>query len=177
MSAYIVDPRTIDYLVQWAQQQHTDHHEVSAYLPDSLRPEAFTKYPQAVRFGRLDLTCLTPDELGQLLLDQNVRSVQTRYLDCPPDDLPGPNDQTRVRAYRFKPISNVQVAAWVISACRCLGYQSCETDDWEQTLAYAVMQAIREDAIQYMTRGAPWGVTDGDLVGQPEAPVRIRLGM
>jgi hypothetical protein len=110
----------------------------------------------------LNLRELTPDELGQILMAENVRSVRTRYPNDAPDNLPGPCDQSRVLAYRFQPVSH-QLPAWVVKAADCLQYQSCESDDYEETLGYKVVQAIREAAIRHLTVDAPWGVTQEDI--------------
>lgn len=155
MSAYILDPRTIDYLVQWAIQRRG----LTVYLDDVA---VATQYEHAISGNRLNLRELTPDELGAILLAENVRSVRARYPNDAPDSLPGPCDQKRVWAYRFQPVAH-QLPAWVIKACDCLRYQSCEADDYEETLAYKVMQAIRESAITHLTVDAPWGVTDEDI--------------
>lgn len=155
MSAYICDPRTIDYLVTWA----TNQRDLVAYAPEALPP---TGYDHARTGRRFDLRQLTPDQLGQILLAENVRSVRYRYPNDAPESLPGPCDQRRVWAYRFAPVRH-QLAPWVISSCDCLRYQSCETDDYEQTLGYAVLQAIRESAIRHLTVDAPWGATDENI--------------
>lgn len=160
MSAYILDPRTIDYVVQWAIQRR----DLSVYLPAGFPATEYDR-ARSDRLGlasRLNLRELTPDELGQILLTENVRSVRARYPNDAPDNLPGPCDQSRVWAYRFRPVAH-QLAAWVVKACDCLRYQSCETDDYEDTLAYKVMDAIRESAITHLTVDAPWGATQEDI--------------
>jgi len=115
------------------------------------------------------LTSLQRDELGRVLMAECVRSVRHRYPDTAPDDLPGPVDQRRVWSYTYRPVPVDQIRqAWVVSCCECLRYQSCETPDYTATLGHAVMEAIREDAIQAMIEDAPWGVTDARL-GRPPA--------
>lgn len=164
MSAYIVDPRTIDYLVQWASGRRQQ--DLNAWMtleqcpPDLIR--AFDGH-------RLRLGEVTEDELGQLLLRENVRSVTTRYPNDSADDLPGPINQKRVWRYSYKPVPHAMMQpAWVVKSCDCLDYQSCETDDWRETAAYLVLQAIRESAVNALIPDdAPWGVTDTDL-----SPVR-----
>jgi len=166
MSAYICDPRTIDYLVQWASNTR----DLSVYLPDGF---PVTEYERARSGNRLNLRELTPDELGAILLAENVRSVSARYPRDSFDDLPGPCDKSRVEAYRFQPVSH-QLAAWVVKAADCLQYQSCESDDYEQTLGYKVVQAIREAAIRHLVVDAPWGVTEGDIA-KHMAELRARM--
>lgn len=160
MSAYICDPRTIDYLVTWA----THTRDLTVYLPAGFPATDYDR-ARSDRLGlasRLNLRELTPDELGQILLAENVRSVRARYPNDAPDNLPGPCDKRRVFAYRFQPVAH-QLAAWVVTSADCLRYQSCETDDYEQTLGYKVLQAIREAAIKHLVVDAPWGVTDEDI--------------
>lgn len=168
MSAYIVDPRTIDYLVTWAINKR----EIYAYVSDEFGP---TEYDHVRTGQRFDLRQLTPNQLGQILLDENVRSVQARYPDDRTDNLPSPCDQSRIFAYRFQPVGH-QLAPWVISSCDCLHYQSCETSDYEQTLGHAVMRAIRESAIKNLTIDAPWGVTDSDIA-EHKAKVIAKMGL
>lgn len=156
MSAYLCDKRTIDYLVTWATQRR----DLSVYLPDGF--PSLDELDRARSGNRLDLRQLTPNELGQILIDENVRSVQARYPNDKPEDLPGPIDHAFVWAYRFEPVSH-QLAAWVVKACDCLQYQSCESDDYEDTLGYKVAQAIRESAIRHLAVDAPWGVTQEDI--------------
>ena len=156
MSAYICDPRTIDYLVTWATQRR----DLSVYLGEDY-PE--TRYDARARSGaRLNLRNLTPNELGQILLDENVRSVSARYPHDARQNLPGPVNNAYAFDYKFQPVRH-QLAAWVVKSCDCVKYQSCETDDYEDTLAYKVLQAIRESAIHHLTVDAPWGVTDTDI--------------
>lgn len=74
--------------------------------------------------------------LGQVLLDQNYRSVNSRY---------GENNSGR---YTYespgRPFSPVEI----IRLCDGYTYQSCETGDLDETEAGAIIQAIRERAIK-----------------------------
>lgn len=177
MSAYIVDPRTIDYLVQWGGRTR-DHSQIRVEIPDGMIADVRAAFPHAESMGRLCLGQLTRDGLGSILMRENIRSVRYRYGDdghriywgedhgmdaVPPDDLPGPTDQSRVWNYRFRMIHQELDPAWVVSCADCLEYQSCETPDYRDTLAYAVLQGIRESAVRALTADAPWGVTDADL--------------
>lgn len=173
MSAYIVDPRTVDYLVAWAHRHRQDHTSPRTGRVWDDWEDVPEEYRHAVeangRYGyRLNLVQLSRDDLGRLLMRANIESVAHRYGQTGPDDLPGPRDQTRVWNYEFRPIQTELRPAWAISCCDCLRYQSCETPDYRESLAYAVTEAIREDAIQTVTEGAPWGVT-GPISG-PSPP-------
>lgn len=83
--------------------------------------------------------------IGQKLLDENYRSVNYRY---------GEEDE----APKFKMILDRQ---WepveLIKLCDCYIYQTCETPDFRETEAWAIVQALREFAI-------------GSLPGMDEAP-------
>lgn len=166
MSAYIVMPRTIDYLVAWADRHGGDVSRTDAIWQDwSDIPEELQRVAAGdARWGwHLRLNEMTNDEIGQILITENVRSVRHRYPDDSADSLPGPVDQARVWRYRFRPIARDLDAAWVVKSCRCLAYQSCETPDWKDSVAYAILEAIREDAIATLVEDAPWGVDEEHL--------------
>jgi hypothetical protein len=88
---------------------------------------------------------------ANILFRENVRSVQYRY----PDDknLPGPINMPE--AITVKPM-HCAYAPWVLPAvsilkmCDCLEYQSCETRDYYDSLAYELLQAIRKSAIRLL---------------------------
>ena len=73
---------------------------------------------------------------AELLLAENTRSVNYRYKEeCP------------VTPITFEFIDGVN-AVGILKACDGLAYQSCETADWEQTDAFALIEAIRSRATQ-----------------------------
>lgn len=84
---------------------------------------------------------------ADILYGQNVRSVSHRYNDEPANQLPGVITEVG-HAITYRMILPTESAVQIIKACDCLGYQSCETDDWEQTDAYKIMTAIRERATE-----------------------------
>lgn len=87
--------------------------------------------------------------LGQVLKNENYRSVNFRYDD---------NEETLPFTYqtpekRYTPVE-------IIALCNCFNYQACETDNWKETKAYSIMQALRENAIQSLPgmNDAPWSI-------------------
>jgi hypothetical protein len=174
MSAYIVDPRTVDYLVAWCKRHKHDHGMGPSVL---LTPEEHDEW-YAVGNGhllhgsrdypRIYLAQVPETILGQAMMTQNVRSVRARYPEDSADDLPGPCDQSGVFSYRFRPIGQDLRPAWVYKAAACWQYQSCETTYHASTLAWRMVEAIREDAADAMAEAdnPPWGVTDEDLIGK-----------
>ena|SRR3990167_2806110 len=106
-----------------------------------------------------------PNELATLYADtlfqENIRSVQTRYPNDKRDELPGPcvlplhivvkHEHFQHRKWVMEPVA-------ILKMCDGLEYQSCESDDWEQTVAYRLLQAIRNAAIHSLPgyEKAPW---------------------
>jgi hypothetical protein len=160
MSAYIVDPRTIDYLVQWAKR-----HRSGLSAIECKRDQLPERMQDAHDGLRLRIGGVFNDELGQLLLTENVRSVRYRYPNDDADSLPGPIDQVRIWRYRFQPIAQDLNPAWVVKAAKCLSYQSCEHPEWEASPAKAILEAIAEDALYALIDDAPWGIDDEVLAG------------
>ena len=71
---------------------------------------------------------------GELVWE--IRSVNHRY---------GKRSRPRIT---FQMVDTGHLShADVIRACDCLDYQSCEHDGWERSEAYAILQAIRNRAV------------------------------
>jgi hypothetical protein len=91
-----------------------------------------------------------------ILLAENVRSVRVRYT----DDI-GDYDEIEIsksEALMPKALS----AVTILKLCNCLAYQSCETDDWETTNAYKLLQQIKDAAVRALPGydEAPWGIDE-----------------
>ena len=195
MSAYLVDPETVDYLLAWALQHRAQQDTALAYRDVTVPSDA----PDLAPYRAAQSPCLTDhksewgdrttwrigtseDQTGQLLFDQNLRSIEARYPDTVdnPENAPGPCDQSRIRGYHYRPIRpTIELRpAWVITCCNCWRYQSCETEDHENTAAWALVTAIRESAIAALVKvtdeRAPWGITAGLLAEQDAIRVGIR---
>ena len=123
MSAWIVFPDHISYLVAGALE---------------LAPDGFLTFGD----GKL-LTPETMDATGQLLMDENVRSVGYRYDRDTFDELPGPVDKTGIRHYRHIALDLPFDPIVLLKQLDCFAYQSCECPDWEQTDAHAFCQVVR----------------------------------
>ena len=118
--------------------------------------------PVAVRRGLHDLTSAELASLyAEVLYQENIRSVRARYPGDKKDELPGPiirSDHIVVSTsdvvqanYRLKPVA-------ILKMCDCLEYQSCETEDYRQTIAYRLLEQIRRAAIRELAgyEDAPW---------------------
>lgn len=88
-------------------------------------------------------------ELGQILLDENYRSVNHRYH----------GDEAEPHKLAFKRVSVISPVQ-MLKCIQCLNYQSCETDDWDDTLAYKVLRCMSSIAIGKLDgyEEAAWGI-------------------
>jgi len=87
-------------------------------------------------FGWVGINDGTAQTIASTLLRENARSVNHRY---------GKRSRPRIT---FQMVDTGHLShADVIRACDCLDYQSCEHDGWERSEAYAILQAIRNRAV------------------------------
>ena len=129
MSAYIVSRNHIHYLV-------TAYQRYGQFLPER-----------------------SPTKLGNLLWQENIRSVRYRYNNEPVDQLPGPMGEDYL--YKYRPFPPVKIEALTtIKACECYDYQASECPDWQQSEAYRVVESIKSAAIHHLPgyEKAPWGI-------------------
>jgi hypothetical protein len=133
MSAFIVNKEHIDALVNYMVA-----HKVSYWTGNN----------------RVNVTRFNAEEIGRILLDENVRSVNHRYSRI--SEYEKEVASAYSFAFSYRQLSPVQI----IKAVHCLDYQSCETDDWETTLAYKICQAILRTACYNLPgyEQAQWGV-------------------
>ena len=94
----------------------------------------FTTYGYSYRWDGESRKDLTPQQLGQKLLDQNVASVNYRY------------DETCEKLSYYHRVEQ-HTPVQTIKLCDSYMYQASETPDWLDTEAYAIVQSIREAAI------------------------------
>ncbi len=134
MSAFIVGHCHIDALLTFVRE-----HEI--------RLQAFN----CPELSDANLTTI-----GRELLRENERSVQHRY----PDD----DQDSDAESYTFKPFPHPLTPVEAFKASQCLDYQSCEHDEWEQSIAYATLQEINGACARLILKAdpayerAPWGV-------------------
>lgn len=171
MSAYLIDPETIDYILSWLTQKNlhqrgsrlvvqenaADLDTVKVLVPHAINPHAWAGETKYV----LSLVELTKDDMGRILLAENVRSVSYRYPDDTPGTMPGPRGKDRIYAYAFRHVRGIPFRAqWVVRSLECLNYQSCECPDYHSTVAKALADEIRRLAVDELVgEDAPWGVT------------------
>lgn len=78
--------------------------------------------------------------IGTKLYALNINAVTIRYPDCleHPENLPGPIDQTEIRAYRYRPSACTRIEGY--KALGCLLYQCCEGDVPEMSETYHALK-------------------------------------
>lgn len=110
-----------------------DTNEIYGYRPESLTRE-------------------TADRVGQMLLDQNRASVNSRYDE---DKAPAVYVYARPRFVDWQ-------LAEVFKAIGCYEYQACETPDWEQSEAFRFCRALEQRTISRLpgfSDADTWGIT------------------
>lgn len=152
MSAWLCSSDTFDLLGTAAMRLGRPHMPLQVQCSPSM-PDVpmlvsdgilLSPYDSLNGFGQ-------PEVVAKVLRAQNVRSVAHRYNN--------PDDMGLDEPYTFRPVSQDVDPVVIIKSCRCLRYQSCETDDYPQTLAYRVLDEIEDLAICALPgyEAAPWG--------------------
>ena len=136
MSAFIVSDTHINALVRYASR-----HKLSVFFNRQLG------FP----FGKEQLKIYNNEQaIAQILLDENVKSVNYRYRD------------NEVMTITYDPGAPILTAIQAIKAAQCLKYQSCEHDDFEESIAFKLIEAIISDAIPRLEgyESASWAISD-----------------
>lgn len=170
MSAYVVSKQHIDQLVQAALTGCLDTEgRWNEYGEFGWVHGGEYRRVYGPNDGRADGTsseALTPSQFGQLLLGENIRSVEGRYPDTSAEsgDLPGPDAYywlpyvfehvvpETVRAGRLVRVGvgPILTYAQLVNALRGYCYQACESEDWPQTEAHAIITALREKLLAHL---------------------------
>lgn len=126
-------------------------------------------YPKG-KEGSSSLTDFNASEVGQMLLDECVKSVCYRYDDSEVTDLPGPTNAEWLIPFQYKHLINPPTLVEVLKMISCYEYQSCEHPEWEDSEAHCFCRALRKCTISRLPgyEEAPWG---WDKV-EPESTVR-----
>jgi hypothetical protein len=131
MSAWFVGSYHVDALLSWGRQN-------GAIVPTTEMNEPQYDLSKA----RLDTMTL----IGKGLLAENIRSLRSRYGDRHNEWMAG--HEAEADAYVFTSLNEEFTPVTIIKACDCYDYQACETHDYRQTPAAAIIDAIRDHAIK-----------------------------
>lgn len=138
---------------------------MSAFIVDDMHINAIVTYAADKRISywekktgnRVEVTAFNAEEVGRILMAENVRSVVARYGDGLED-----TEVNADAAYQYRLFATPLTAVEIIKACNCLEYQSCETDDWEETLAWEILNRVKSHAAHDIPGydAAPWGIDE-----------------
>jgi hypothetical protein len=130
MSAWIVSKAHIDVMVS-AALAAKDWGDFSFYHDNE----------------RIVVTSDNADEIGQMLWEENHKSVNARY-----------RENTKTPKYTFRPVE-VPSPGEVAKGIGCYEYQSCEHDGWETSAAKAFCTELEGVQIVRLPEyeSAPWG--------------------
>lgn len=134
MSAYLVNPEHIEYLVRAAQHYGIHWRDAEGTVHDAR---------------------LEPVPLANILRQENINSVSFRY---PDGDLPG--DPALLDAIGNISLIVPKIEPlWVIKQCMCYRYQSCEHPGWQDSPARRIIEQLLSAAICTLPGydEIPWG--------------------
>lgn len=160
MSAFICGPDHFKALAIFAASRHrssADQHTVDPRYIEGLDPEGLFTLRGIQNLNEAELASLYAD----VLYRENIRSVLTRYPKDTIESAPGPIKKPAhitVTARDHCTAALRLPAVALLKMLDCLEYQSCESDDWENTVAYRLLNAIRRAAIRAIPgyEDAPW---------------------
>jgi hypothetical protein len=130
---------------------------MSAFIVTDTHINALVRYASrhkiTVAYGnptmRLNVSA-HEQEVAQLLIDENIKSVNYRY------------SETETGFIEYDRGAPILSAIEAIKAAQCLRYQSCEHSDYEDSIAFKLIEAIISDAIPRLEgyESASWGIND-----------------
>jgi hypothetical protein len=182
MSAWIVSHGHIDAIVNF---YCNEHHNNRLYKDTSpMKFERYINNNWTEIIGDLDECSeeiyVNRQRLGEILLNENIRSVEARYSRSSRADLPGVIVEVEAMAehqkeyeaadnlggYKYNPNNhrNISVGQF-ISCLNCLDYQSCEHDEWEDSNAKFIIDTMKHNVIRHQVlpdvegfNDAKWGL-------------------
>lgn len=145
MSAYIVTKEHILYLANAMLSLRLTRRSSFSYWNGTERIY--------VRAGDYEAAA----QLGSILWQENVKSVNARYADSQPTEIYCVYGSELLPSM-WQDLDPVQV----IKACHCLIYQSCEHTEWKDSQACAIVKALIDCATRALIGydGAAWGAPE-----------------
>lgn len=141
MSAYMVEQDHINYLVNAALSRSDGSTLSWVWDVDT----------ETGNYKRGDLQSGRPNratEIGQMLWDENRKSIEERYVDTRDDfsKAPGPVGEDYRYEYQVFPHYHPDQVQ-ILKACDCFEYQACEHCLWHSSQAKAFIDALRKRAV------------------------------
>ena len=133
-----------------------DKSHINAMLQGSI--SVTSRHGGSLKWHNGELTHLNADKVGQMLLDENIESVQYRYPDGKLTELPGRTDCEYILPFQHHPMGKVPKPMELIKITRCYEYQACEHPGWEDSEAKSFCGALIEATIPTLPGydEAPW---------------------
>lgn len=125
---------------------------MSAYVVDKVHIDVMVRAGLNVRYKPMGwyhggkhhkLTYENADQVGQMLIDECVRSVGDRYGNDKVTELPGPNNAYWLIPYKYEDRPMIPDAVTMLKVIGCYEYQSCECEDWQQSEAWAFCDSLK----------------------------------
>lgn len=151
MSAYMVDRIHIEYLL--AAASHRAISQGTLYYGPHEQRQTFGLCESRERH----------EEVGQMLWDENRKSIDYRYPDCAGNDENCPGEVGEDFRYQHSGRCWSKMdAVQVIKACHCYRYQSCEHPGWERSLAASFIEVLIAAAVHSLPGydAAEWGAPE-----------------
>lgn len=121
----------------------------------------------------------TPDKFGKILWDENHRSVNYRYDEK--NKTPEYHYDERFDKFEFKSLTGL---GFLETAVGCYDYQTCECDDYKESVAYEILQKMDEaidetlhelsPVLNAASKAFPWGLDTFEQI--EEAKKRMEDG-
>lgn len=163
MSAFICNPDHIKALALFSVTGRNEPAISTRWLERELEGQPAELRAQVTWGDRQNIA----ETVANILHAENIRSVSYRYEEpatyadgMSTDNLPGLCERPELITVSASEAFNPPVTnpVHILKMCSCLEYQSCETEDYRETVAYKILEAIRATAIRRMPgyEDAPW---------------------
>ena len=146
MSAHMVEQTLVDVLVAAAIERP---HGITA--PENRAPMRRIIFAHNDTPQNHECHPIEADSIGQMLIDENLASVQTLYpriLDNP-DDTPGPRPCYWTEPYMYQG-TPARSPLQALEALNHYEYQACERQTWHHCEARRFCIDLREEMIRYL---------------------------
>jgi hypothetical protein len=157
MSAFVVSKAHIDAMIR--RGLALAHYGPLFWYAKDFRDIQGLGYDEVKKLTRT-LTDETADAVGQMLIDECVKSVSYRYQDDKLTNLPGPTNAYWLIPYQYQMSWGARMPNPVeaLKLISCYEYQSCEHPEWHDSEAKRFCESLRHHMIAMLPGydDAPW---------------------
>jgi len=125
---------------------------MSAFVVDKAHINVMVNAGMVTRYGRMtwyhngerhELNYNNASAVGQMLMDECIKSVSARYADCDVTSLPGRADSEYLIPFQHITDYHLPSPVQILKLISCYEYQSCEHEEWESSEAKVFCEALR----------------------------------